>query len=88
MKKAIIIFLSAFIMEICSTFYITNVSKQNIIGMVIFAGIAPFLGLPFLNYVIESENFKQRLLMAVYLSFGYIVGSMFVYYFLNILSNL
>lgn len=83
MKKAIIIFASAFIIEICSTFYITHVSKQNIVGMICFAGIAPFLGLPFLNYVIESENFKERLLMAMYMSLGYIAGSVFVYYLLN-----
>jgi hypothetical protein len=83
MKKAIIIFTSAFIIEISSTFYIKYVSDQNFIGMIFFAGIGPFLGLPFLNYVIESEDFKERLQMAFYLSFGYVVGSMFVFYVLN-----
>lgn len=83
MKKAIIIFVSAFVIEISSASYITYVSKHNLIGMIIFASIAPFLGLPFLNYVIESENFKERLLMAAYMSLGYITGSVFVYYVLN-----
>jgi hypothetical protein len=83
MKKAIIIFTSAFIIEISSTFYIKYVSDQNFIGMIFFAGIGPFLGLPFLNYVIESEDFKERLQMAFYLSLGYVVGSMFVFYVLN-----
>jgi hypothetical protein len=83
MKKAAIIFTSAFIIEISSTFYIKYVSDQNFIGMIFFAGIGPFLGLPFLNYVIESEDFKERLQMAFYLSLGYVVGSMFVFYVLN-----
>jgi hypothetical protein len=83
MKKAAIIFTSAFIIEISSTFYIKYVSDQNFIGMIFFAGISPFLGLPFLNYVIESEDFKERLQMAFYLSLGYVVGSMFVFYVLN-----
>ncbi len=83
MKKAAIIFTSAFIIEISSTFYIKYVSDQNFIGMIFFACIGPFLGLPFLNYVIESEDFKERLQMAFYLSIGYVSGSIFVFYVLN-----
>jgi hypothetical protein len=44
-----IIFLSALVIEICSTFYIRFVSEGNAPGMIFFAAIGPFLGLPFLG---------------------------------------
>jgi hypothetical protein len=82
-QRGLIIFTSAFIIEICSTFYIKYVSDQNAIGMFIFAAIGPFLGLPFINYMIESKDFKERFIMAIYLSMGYLSGSIFVYYIIN-----
>jgi len=68
-----IIFLSALVIEICSTFYIRFVSEGNAPGMIFFAAIGPFLGLPFLGYMIEATNWSERVFNAVALSFGYIV---------------
>ena len=73
-----IIFLSALIIEICSTFYIRFVSDGNAPGMILMASIGPFLGLPFLGYMIEATNWNERVLNAVALSFGYIVGTVIV----------
>ena len=73
-----IIFLSALVIEICSTFYIRFVSEGNAPGMILFAAIGPFLGLPFLGYMIEATNWNERVLNAVALSFGYIVGTIIV----------
>ena len=73
-----IIFLSALIIEICSTFYIRFVSKGNAPGMIFFAAIGPFLGLPFLGYMIEAKTWSERIFNAVALSFGYIVGTIIV----------
>ena len=73
-----IIFLSALVIEICSTFYIRFVSDGNAPGMVFFAAIGPFLGLPFLGYMIEATNWNERVLNAVALSLGYIVGTVIV----------
>jgi len=80
--KYLIIALSAFIIEICSTFYITFVADKNPIGMIIFAGIAPFLGLPFIGYMVESENWDERFKMAIAMSWGYMLGSIFVIFFI------
>ena len=73
-----IIFLSALILEICSTFYIRYVSEANTIGMLFFAFISPFLGLPFSGYMVESDNWNERIKMAVSLAFGYVVGALLV----------
>jgi hypothetical protein len=73
-----IIFLSALIIEICSTFYIRFVSDGNAPGMIFFAAIGPFLGLPFLGYMIEAKTWSERVFNAVALSFGYIVGTIIV----------
>jgi len=73
-----IIFLSALIIEICSTFYINYVADKNPIGMIIFAAIGPFLGLPFAGYMVESKLWSERIKMAFALSLGYIVGCLIV----------
>ena len=73
-----IIFLSALVIEICSTFYIRFVSDGNAPGMILFAAIGPFLGLPFLGYMIEATNWNERVFNAVALSLGYIVGTVIV----------
>jgi hypothetical protein len=83
MKKYIICSISALIIEICSTFYISFVSGRNVLGMVFFAGIGPFLGLPFFNYMIEAKSFRERFVLAFWLSFGYMAGSLFVSLFLE-----
>jgi hypothetical protein len=66
------------VIEICSTFYIRYVSEGNAPGMIFFAAIGPFLGLPFLGYMIEASNWSERVFNAVALSLGYIVGTIIV----------
>jgi len=73
-----IIFLSALIIEICSTFYIRYVSEANMLGMLFFAFIGPFLGLPFTGYMVESKNWNERVKMAFSLAFGYVTGVIIV----------
>jgi len=80
MKKYIIIGLSCLIIEIASTFYIRSVSEYNVAGMLFFAFIGPFLGLPFISYIIESENRLERFKMALASAVGYAIGAMIVVY--------
>ena len=81
--KYFIIFLSALILEICSTFYIRYVSEANILGMLFFAFIGPFITLPFAGYMVESKEWNERIRMAFFLSIGYLVGVLFVIYFIR-----
>jgi F0F1-type ATP synthase assembly protein I len=78
-----IIFISALIIEICSTFYINYVAHKNPIGMIIFAAIGPFLGLPFAGYMVESKSWSERIKMAFALSLGYIAGCLIVLNFIK-----
>lgn len=78
-----VIALSAFIIEICSTFYIRFVADANTLGMLVFAAIGPFLGLPFAGYMVESKTWSERLKMAIALSMGYVIGCLVVVTMIN-----
>ena len=81
--KYFIIGFSALVIEICSTFYIRFVSEGDIYGMMFFAFIGPFLGLPFIGYVVESKTWSERIKMAFSSAFGYLVGSIIVILFIQ-----
>ena len=78
MIKYFIIGLSALIIEICSTFYIRSVAEANTPMMLLFASISPFLGLPFIGYMVESKNWGERIKQALALSIGYSIGVLVV----------
>jgi hypothetical protein len=42
--------------------------------MYFFAMIGPFLGLPFIGYMVDSETWGERIKQAVALSIGYGTG--------------
>jgi hypothetical protein len=81
--KYFIIGLSALIIEICSTFYIRSVAEGNLTMMLFFAGISPFLGLPFIGYMVETKNWSERIKQAVSSSIGYGIGVLVVMYFIR-----
>ena len=81
--RYLIIGLSALIIEICSTFYIRYVAEGNATAMLFFAGIGPFLGLPFIGYMVESKTWAERLHNALALSVGYQVGCLIVIYIIK-----
>jgi hypothetical protein len=79
-KKYIIIGFSCLIIEIASTFYIRSVSQFNVAGMLFLAFIGPFLGLPFISYIIEAESRLQRFKIALASAIGYMLGAIIVIY--------
>jgi hypothetical protein len=81
--KYLIIFLSALIIEICSTFYIRFVADKNTLGMLFFAFIGPFIALPFAGYMVESKQWNERIKMAVALAFGYVTGALIVIFLIK-----
>ncbi len=78
--KYLIIGVSAFVIEVASTFYITTVADKSI-WMLFFAFVGPFLGLPFVGYIVESKTWLERLKMAFASGTGYVLGAMLVYLF-------
>ena len=81
MNKWIIIWLSAFILEVGSTFYIRVVADKNAIGMMFFAFIGPLLSLPFAGYMIDTKTWKERIQMGFTMGLGYLAGSIIVIIF-------
>jgi hypothetical protein len=81
--KYLIIFLSALIIEICSTFYIRFVADKNTLGMLFFAFIGPFIALPFAGYMVESKQWNERIKMAVALALGYVTGALIVIFLIK-----
>lgn len=78
MKKYLIIALAAFILEVASTMYIKNVADRDVC-MLFWAFVGPFLGLPFVGYMIESKNWNERIKIAFSQSVGYFLGSLIVF---------
>ena len=85
-KKYLIIFFSALILEIGSTFYITVVADKNYLGMMFFAFIGPFLSLPFVGFMVESKTWKERLTLTLFSGLGYLFGSVVVIIFLELMK--
>ena len=73
----------ALILEVGSTFYINYVSDKNLVGMMIFATLGPFLGLPFVGYMVESKTWSERIKIAFSSAFGYLVGSIITYFLIK-----
>ncbi len=78
MKKYLIIALSAFILETAATMYIATVASRDI-TMIFWAFVGPFLGLPFIGYMVESKTWNDRIKMAIASGIGYGLGSIVVY---------
>jgi len=85
-RKYLIVFFSALVLEVGSTFYISVVADKNYIGMLFFAFIGPFLSLPFVGFMIESKGWKERLKLATCSGLGYLFGSVVVIVFLELLK--
>ena len=78
MKKYFIIAFAAFILETASTMYIATVADRNIY-MIFWAFVGPFLGLPFVGYMVDSKSWTERIKMAVASGIGYAAGALIVY---------
>jgi len=77
-NKYFIIGLAAFILETASTMYIATVADRSI-AMIFWAFIGPFLGLPFVGYMVESKTWPDRFKMALASSVGYVIGATVIY---------
>ncbi len=78
MFRYLVLFTSSFIIEVASTMYISTVSERSI-EMLFWAFIGPFLGLPFVAFMVEAKNWNERLKFAFCSATGYTVGSLLVF---------
>jgi MFS family permease len=80
--KYLIIAFSCFIIEIASTMYISTVS-DNSPYMLLWAFIGPFLGLPFIGYIVDEKKWTGRLKIAFASAIGYVIGALVVFLIKN-----
>jgi hypothetical protein len=78
MKKYLIIAFAAFILETASTMYIATVANRDV-AMIFWAFVGPFLGLPFIGYMVDSKSWTERIRMAIASGIGYSIGATLVY---------
>jgi hypothetical protein len=72
--KLLIIFISAIVLEANSIAGFRFLMDNHWMGMVMMAGINPFLCLPMNHYTIEVKTFKERFLIALAFALGFSVG--------------
>jgi hypothetical protein len=72
--KLLIVFVSAIVLEANSIAGLRFLMDENWVGMVMMVAINPFLCLPMNHYTIEVKSFKQRALIALAFSLGFVVG--------------
>jgi hypothetical protein len=76
--KYLLIFFSALIIQVCSTFFIKSVAEEKTIQMMIFAFLLPILGLPFNGFMVDTKCWIERIKIAVSVSVGYVIGVLIV----------
>ena len=76
--KYFITMLSCFIIEIASTMYISTVTITSPY-MLLWAFVGPFLGLPFITYVIDEKTWSGRIKLALASGVGYTLGSLLIF---------
>jgi hypothetical protein len=82
MKKYTIIFISALVLEIGSTMYISSVADKNMTSTALWAFLGPFIALPFAGYVADEKTWRGRFYLALSSSIGYVVGAFISMYFI------
>lgn len=82
MKRYTIIFISALVLEIGSTMYISSVADKNMYSTALWAFLGPFIALPFAGYVADEKTWRGRFYLALSSSVGYVIGAFISMYFI------
>jgi hypothetical protein len=81
-NKYLLIFISALVLEIGSTMYISSVADKNITRTTFWAFVGPFIALPFAGFVADEKTWRGRALLALSSSLGYTIGALLSMYFI------
>jgi hypothetical protein len=82
MKKYLVIFISAFALEVGSTMYISSVANEDLSTTALWAFLGPFIALPFAGFVADEKTWRGRFYLALSSSLGYTAGSLISMYFI------
>jgi hypothetical protein len=81
-NKHSLIFLTALVLEIGSTMYISSVSDKQMTSTMFWAFLGPFIALPFAGFVADEKTWVGRFFLALSSSIGYTVGALISMYFI------
>lgn len=76
--KLLIVFISAILLEANSIAGFRYLMEKNWIGMVLMVGVNPLISLPMNHFSIEVKTLKQRLLISLAFSLGFIFGVLII----------
>ena len=82
MNRYTIIFLSALLLEIGSTMYISSVADKDMHSTALWAFLGPFIALPFAGFVADEKTWKGRFYLVLSSSLGYVIGAFISMYFI------
>lgn len=75
MNKYLIVFLSALLLELGSTMYISAVADKALGAVMFWAFVGPFIALPFAGLVADEKTWSGRVRIALASAVGYLVGA-------------
>ena len=75
MKKYSIVFLSALLLEVGSTMYISAVADKQLGAVMLWAFLGPFIALPFAGLVADEKTWSGRARIALSSAVGYLAGA-------------
>ena len=75
--KHLIVFASAFMLEVGSTMYINSVADKNITATMFWAFAGPFIALPFAGLIADEKRWSGRIAIAFSSAIGYTLGAAF-----------
>jgi len=79
-NKYLVVFASAFMLEIGSTMYINSVADKDVGATMLWAFLGPFIALPFAGLIADEKTWKGRVYIALASAIGYTVGAAFSMY--------
>ena len=77
MKKYLIVFFSALLLEVGSTMYISAVADKALGAVMLWAFLGPFIALPFAGLVADEKTWGGRARIALSSAVGYLIGAAF-----------
>lgn len=75
MKKYSIVFVSALLLEVGSTMYISAVADKQLGAVMLWAFLGPFIALPFAGLVADEKTWSGRARIALSSAVGYLAGA-------------
>lgn len=76
--QCILLILCGFLYEVVTDFFILSLTSRQTIPAIIFSILCPFLTLASYHWFVETNNFKERVILTAATGCGYGIGTFVV----------